>query len=329
MGGVTRERLRGSLIIGQFNELPMRRRGDPQRKFVAYVGSRHSSRSSSDSVPAWADSQRPAWMRTVGGAIHDGCVASFDITSILDFQPPRRFCPACRGLVSQFKREYTKEWKLHSESCPVCGVIYVKDDSPWAGEGSFEQHLKTEGLIWDHRDLFNHASTLAKVVRDSRGSTWQEPWPTMRTFFEVISRAKYFVHFTSWGISHVMIGALKMASMRVPVYGFVSDVESHARAELTEFPTEAPMLKAQAIPSSQGIYDAPHQKILIIDGLVAFKGSTNLTNAGPRRADRALDVSEIVTDFDQVTQLNNRYFAPVWRRITAPEGTWSWSPAPF
>jgi phosphatidylserine/phosphatidylglycerophosphate/cardiolipin synthase-like enzyme len=151
----------------------------------------------------------------------------------------------------------------------------------------------------------------------------------MRTFFEVISRAKYFVHFTSWGISHVMIGALKMASMRVPVYGFVSDVAQSARVELTEFPSEAPKLTAKVIPSSQGIYDAPHQKILIIDGLVAFKGSTNLTNAGPRRADRQLDVAEVVTDFEQVTELNNRYFAQVWRSLTAPGETFVWSPLPF
>ena len=59
----------------------------------------------------------------------------------------------------------------------------------------------------------------------------------MRTFFEVISRAGYFIHFSSWGISHVMIGALKMASARVPVHGFVSDVEAHAKAELTEYLT--------------------------------------------------------------------------------------------
>lgn len=256
-------------------------------------------------------------------------MASFDITSILDFQPPRYICPACRALVRTFKREYTNGWELKSESCPVCGVFFVRNDSPWSADVSFLQHLKSEGLVLDHRDLFNHASSLAKVVRDSRGSSWQDPWPTMRTFFEVISRAQYFVHFTSWGISHVMIGALKMASMRLPVYGFVSNVESHARAELSEFPTEAPKLKAQVIPSSQGIYDAPHQKILIIDGLVAFKGSTNLTNAGARRADRALDVSEVVTDFDQVTQLNNKYFAPVWRRVTAPGDSWEWSPAAF
>lgn len=61
----------------------------------------------------------------------------------------------------------------------------------------------------------------------------------------------------------MMIGALKMASMRVPVYGFVSNVESHVRAELTEYPTEAPGLTAKVIPSSEGIYDAPHQKLLI------------------------------------------------------------------
>ena len=73
----------------------------------------------------------------------------------------------------------------------------------------------------------------------------------------------------------MMIGALKMASMSV--YGFASDVEAHARAELTEYPREAPQLTAKVIPSSHGICDAPHQKIPIIDGLVAFKGPTNLT----------------------------------------------------
>ena len=60
-----------------------------------------------------------------------------------------------------------------------------------------------------------------------------------------VARAKLFVHFTSWGISHVLIGALKATSMHVPVYGFVSNVESGARVELTEYPDEAPKLKSQ------------------------------------------------------------------------------------
>ncbi|WP_204806757.1 hypothetical protein [Mycobacterium riyadhense] len=252
----------------------------------------------------------------------------FDITSILKFQPPARVCPACRGLFAVMK--FDLKTSPHTYSCPVCQVRYVEESygEEWKERGSAKRlmdHFRSEGWHIDHSDLFAHATVLAEVVQKSRGGRSEKPWPTMRTFFEVISRARYFVHFSSWGISHVMIGALKMASMRVPVYGFVSDVEAHARAELTEYPTEAPNLTAKVIPSSQGIYDAPHQKLLIIDGLVAFKGSTNLTQAGPRRADRALDISEVVTDFEEVTKLNNRYFAPVWRQITAPEETYSWS----
>lgn len=252
----------------------------------------------------------------------------FDITSIRDFQPPKIICPACRGLMRSIETDYKQT--PYKRSCTVCGVEFVEDpDSErWGGRADSSEifdHFKHEGWIVDHRDLFDHATVLADLIYKSR----TRRWPTMRTFFEVISRARYFVHFTSWGISHVMIGALKMASMRVPVYGFVSDVAAHARAELTEFPREAPQLTAKAIPSAQGIYDAPHQKILIIDGLLAFKGSTNLTNAGPWRADRGLDITEVVTDFQQVTDLNNKYFAPVWRRITAPEDIYGWSAAPF
>ncbi len=239
----------------------------------------------------------------------------FDITSILDFQPPRYICPACRGLMRNIK--INTKVRPFSYSCPVCEVKFIGGE----GDSSIWEAFRTEGWIVDHRDLFSHATALAEVVQKSR----RQKWPTMRTFFEVIARAKYFVHFTSWGISHVMIGALKMASMRVSVYGFVSSVEQHARVELVDFPDEAPQLTAKVIPSTQGIYDAPHQKILIIDGLVAFKGSTNLTGAGARRADRGLDVSEVVTDYEQVTELNNKYFAPVWRNITSPEDTYVWS----
>jgi hypothetical protein len=232
-------------------------------------------------------------------------VPGFDITSILDFQPPRWICPACRGLMPSIKYDYDKELKQGSHSCRTCAVEYIDaadDDDPWGGKRSVYDHFREEGLLIDHKDLFAHATALAEVVQKSRGKRYSEPWPTMRTFFEVISRAPYFVHFTSWGISHVMIGALKMASMRVPVYGFVSNVDANTRAELTEYPQEALKLTAKVIPSDQGIYDAPHQKLVIVDGLVAFKGSTNLTNAGLRRADRKLDVSEAVTDFSQVTR---------------------------
>jgi hypothetical protein len=187
--------------------------------------------------------------------------------------------------------------------------------------------FREEGYYLREGDMFAHARSLATVVRSSK--TAFEPWPAMRLLLEILSRAKLFVHFTSWGISHVLIGALKATSMHVPVYGIVSNVENHARVELTEFPKESPRLNVQVVPSSQGIYDAPHQKILIVDGLLAFKGSTNLTNAGMRRADRALDVTEVETNVGGVGELNNKYFAPVWKKLTAPDDIYQMRWLPF
>jgi hypothetical protein len=260
-------------------------------------------------------------------------VTGFDITSILDFQPPKWICPACRGLVRLFpskpKRERTiAETKEPWPSfCPICDTQVTVDD--WGGHKTVGQALNEKHLGIHRQDLFAHATTLAKMVRTSRGNAYERPWPTMRLFFEALSKAREFVHFSSWGMSHVMIGALKVTSMGVPVYGFASSVESHARTELTEYPDEAPELHAKTIPSSEGIYDAPHQKIVIVDGLLAFKGSTNLTGAGMRRADRGLDISEVVTDFHEVTKLNNKYFAPVWKRLNHPEDVYVLDVPPF
>lgn len=246
----------------------------------------------------------------------------FDITSILDFKPPSYICPNCRGLFSRFK------------------YVKVDPDDPWGGVnrtfcdagqcefvlgefapeyGAIPQWLKSEGLTIAHgQDLFEHARSFAMLVSQAKGSQWSGPWPTMRLFFETLSRAKHFVHFASWGISHLMIGALKLTSMRVPVLGFVSNVEEHARVELEEFPLEAPNLTAKAIPQRQGAWDAPHQKLIVVDGLIAFTGSTNLTNNAIRKADRGLDITEVVTDIEKVTQLNNRYFSPVWKNLVNP-----------
>ena len=221
-------------------------------------------------------------------------------------------------------------------------VAIPYEEEPVTTDSYFQDH----GLVIDHADLLSHATTLAEVVRRSHGGKdpliqvvrisrskgrWPEvvetplvkdPWPTTRTFFEVVSRARYFIHFATWGISHKMIGALKLASMRVPVYGWASNVESHVRVELNEYPDETPNFTAKVMPSDQHApFDSPHQKLVVVDGPVAFKGSANLTNSGMRKADRGLDIHETVTDYAEVTKLNNKFFAQVWKTATAPGDT--------
>jgi hypothetical protein len=251
-------------------------------------------------------------------------VPSFDITSILDFNPPRFACPVCRGLTQGGPKQEFAGFlgaKQDRTYCPVCKVDFIKGELAPKGKGAVDWFREQGSAISLGSELFEHARMLAKLVKDSRGDPWRTPWPTMRLLFEVLSRARSFVHFASWGISHQFVGVLKLTSMRVPVYGFVTSADREITRELTEFPKETPHLNAQVISPRTGNFEAPHQKLVIVDGLLAFKGSTNLTNAAIRKADTGLDISEVVTDYQAVADLNNRFFAPVWKKTTAGDTT--------
>ncbi len=58
--------------------------------------------------------------------------------------------------------------------------------------------------------------------------------------------------------------------------------------------------------------DAPHHKLIVIDGLFAITGSTNLTTQGWRQVANGKDHVEAITDIDRVKELHNRYFSPIW-----------------
>lgn len=252
----------------------------------------------------------------------------FDITSILDFKPPRLVCAACRGLMQTLKTTRDEKGRLNWNICPVCEIDHQPGEFASDATGGAPTFLRERGFTVAHgQDLFQHATSLATIIKKAR----QHKWPTMRLLLECLSRAKHFVHFTSWGISHQLIGVLKMTSVRVPVYGFVSNVESSARVELTEFPSETPNFTVNVVSTSHGVFDAPHQKLIVVDGLIAFKGSTNLTNTGLRKSDRGLDISEVATDFEEVSRLNNSYFSPVWKSLTVGDSTifLYWDDCPF
>ncbi len=54
----------------------------------------------------------------------------------------------------------------------------------------------------------------------------------------------------------------------------------------------------------------------MIDGLVAFKGSANLTLTGWRKAMKGLDHVEVVTNVTEVIDLHNKLCSPVWAQFS-------------
>ena len=58
-----------------------------------------------------------------------------------------------------------------------------------------------------------------------------------------------------------------------------------------------------------------HQNIFVVDGLLAFKGSTNLTFSARRKAAEGLDLIEMLTDVEEVAGLNDWFFSSVMARM--------------
>jgi hypothetical protein len=148
--------------------------------------------------------------------------------------------------------------------------------------------------------------------------------PPLRGLLIALSVAQKFVHFTTFGgISHLLIGTLKVTAQRVAVRGVVSGSRGEGSlteatvSELTNYCDEAPDMDVKIYPSSlNGWSKMPHQKLIVIDGLLAFKGAANLTLSGWRKAAHDRDIVEVVTEIDQMIGLHNRLFASVWAELS-------------
>jgi hypothetical protein len=233
----------------------------------------------------------------------------FDLDSLLRFTPPRFLCERCSALLTDFAPGQD------GFSCPMCGVQYVAD----AGSLRPEDYLRMRGLAIDFPDVIGHSQQLARIARQARESLMGKRalYPPMRALLEALGAARHFVHFTTFGISAMLIGALKMTALRVDVRGVVSGVKQNALyQELTGYMDESPRMVMRVF--TDNALHFPHQKIIVIDGLIAFKGSANLTDFAWRKAAQGHEVIELVTDVAEVVELHNRFFSPVWAALAPP-----------
>ena len=111
-----------------------------------------------------------------------------------------------------------------------------------------------------------------------------------------------------------MLGALKLLSEQdVSVAGIVSNAYSGTVDELRQSDVDVESLSMNVVGiSREESRQAPHQKLIVIDGLIAFKGSVNLTTTGWRKVPQQREIVEAVTDPVQVAKLHNIYFSKPW-----------------
>jgi hypothetical protein len=259
----------------------------------------------------------------------------FDIEGLLDFEPASARCAKCLALVPGVKS--SEDYY----DCPVCDIkatrsnVYLTTTTS-AVSTTASQMLAFSGSsliqlgygygygyqsgrgyelpnfllpVAFNKDAMDHAKELAGFARLLRSVEGQPP---LRVLVSCLLRARAFVHFTTFGISQAILGALAAVSEFAPVSGIVSNVDSGTIKEIEQLCKDFTHLDIRAVPRSSGDEDLIHSKLIVIDGLLALGGSANLTTGAWRKAAANKERLDIVTDVQRVTQDNNRYFATHW-----------------
>jgi hypothetical protein len=233
--------------------------------------------------------------------------SGFDILSLEKFQPARAHCQNCLALLKTVPLNQQRRIQ-----CPVCNIHYLVNDID-----KFRSYFRKQNLYIDFDEPIKHCKSLASIAMRLHQNS--PDYPFLRGLLAALNQAQSFINCTSWGISHQFIGFLKMAAQRVKVRAIISLPPDQAwlLPELECYKNEAPNLEIKAICASNNTWDElPHQKLVVIDGLLAFKGSANLTQTAWRKAAKGFDELEIVTDIEKVIHLHNRYFSPIWAELS-------------
>jgi hypothetical protein len=235
---------------------------------------------------------------------------NFDIENLLYFQQPLAHCQKCLAILSGMRRKQDRQIY-----CPVCRVQYAVFGNFQIDQ--FQTYFRNQGLYIEINDPIEHCKQLALIASSMR--LYSPDYPPVKGLLQGLNQAQCFVHLTSWGISHQFLGFLKMAAQRVKVRGIVSLPPDQAwlLPELECYKNEAPNLEIKAVCASSNRWDElPHQKLVVIDGLTAFRGSANLTQMAWRKAEIGYDEIEVITNVEEVSKLHNRYFSPVWANLS-------------
>ncbi|MCA1709785.1 MAG: phospholipase D-like domain-containing protein [Actinobacteria bacterium] len=225
-------------------------------------------------------------------------------------------CPRCRAILGHRV--------AHDDqgvaACRICGSRFIPDPCDYCNGRPPGQRpcLEVEAFLrqwWSAFDIPNLPKHRAQLLDACELVTGEDrhTGTVLTGLFRSLAAAKGFVHFTSWGISHLMLGALKLLSEQdIWVNGIVSGAYPSVIQEVTK-PTadESLMMNIVAFPPEASRYN-PHQKLLVIDGLLAFKGSANLTATGWRKAAQQREMIEVVTDPAEIAKLHNIYFSKPW-----------------
>ena len=137
---------------------------------------------------------------------------SLDLRSLSELDTRLAQCPICCAIHSSLKRN-----QQNQICCRTCEVQYIVNSLKPAKV--IQRYFRENNLYVNNTIDFEHLKQLGAIAQRLNSDPHYSP---MTALLETMSLAKKFIHFTSLGISHQFLGALKLISQQIPVKGIVS-----------------------------------------------------------------------------------------------------------
>ena len=138
---------------------------------------------------------------------------------------------------------------------------------------------------------------------------------------QTIADAEKFIHFSTFTLDLFFYGILTTAAQNTAVRGMVGKEPKDWKQDIIIEGSEAANIESKYESDFELYYDRDnefetvHQKLIVIDGLIAFSGSMNLTSSGIKKFKQNRDNLEAKTVIEDVQKLNNQFFANNFYRL--------------
>lgn len=228
----------------------------------------------------------------------------FDVRSLAKASFPVALCPRCAAILPPNTLSLVPRDGCCRAQCPVCGQQWLLRN-PKAG---WRQLFHAASSWVQLEEPFEHARDLALAVDFFEEVNRCVPFHFL---LDLLRLSQSFVHFATWSITDAMLGILAATAARVQVRGVVGAMDNRQQEVLETFASETNL--HVVVYGDRSNWEGPHQKVLVIDGIVAAEGSANLTHTAWRKISERRENLRLVTDLDEVRELNNRYISSHWR----------------
>lgn len=207
---------------------------------------------------------------------------------------PSFLCPRCFALLMDPPGDSLGQ---EPARCNYCRLEFVMPDGSRAADFNTSAWLANEGYALDLLgDLDRHVGRKG-VTPSSRMPAW---------ILDTILAAQHFIHIASFSVDSVTLGWLQVVSRRVPVRVLYGKAPVGFTSELLEG-----LAIVRANLDARHI-DGLHQKLIVVDGLVALTGSANLTWRAMQALADGREHVKVDTSINNVVDLNNRLFSKHW-----------------